>query len=54
MKVKGSIIANEIDAEYKKRKEWQERAKRQKENNIMILGEHSRNPLILEKKGKII
>lgn len=50
MKVKGSIIANEIDAEYKKRKEWQERAKRQKQE-IIILDEHSREPLIIENKG---
>ena len=50
MKAKGSIIANQIDHEYKKRKEWQEKIKRQKENNIMILGEHSREPLIIEKR----
>lgn len=51
MKHRGSIIASEIDREYKRRLQWKERIERQKQG-IIILDEHSREPLIIEKEDK--
>lgn len=57
MKYKGSQLANSIDNDYRKEIEWKERAKRMKElkekkTDILILAEHSREPLIIEKEDK--
>lgn len=57
MKYRGSQIAGSIDSEYRKQKEWKQRAKRMKElkekkTDILILAEHSREPLIIEKEDK--
>lgn len=58
MKYRGSQIAGYIDEDYKKEKEWKKRAKRMKElkekkkSEIIILDEHSRGPLIIEKEDK--
>jgi len=48
-KFKGSMIANYIDADYKKEKEWRERAKRIEQNKT-IISEHLREKLIIEKR----
>lgn len=52
---RGSKIATYIDNDYKKEKEWKEKAKRmkklkEKKTDIIILAEHSREPLIIEKE----
>ena len=56
-KFNGSLIAKHIDIEYNKEKRWKEKKQRENEikkqkvssENILILGEHARTTLILEK-----
>lgn len=56
MKYRGSQIAGYIDQDFKKEKEWKKKVERMKElkeknkSEIIILDEHSREPLIIEKK----
>lgn len=57
MKNRGSKITNSIDKDYRRQKQWKdkvERMKELKENkvDILILAEHSREPLIIEKEDK--
>ena len=49
MRKKGSRIAQSIDNEYKKEKEWRKRLLDRK-SSFIILAEHSREPLIIEKE----
>lgn len=48
MKRRRSKIADDIDEEYKIKKEWESKLKNNEKHNIIILGEHSREPLIIE------
>ena len=53
MKNKGSKLAHQIVAEYRKEKEWKEKAERMermKKTRMIILAENSRSPIILEEE----
>lgn len=49
---KSSKIAEYIMRDYNKEKQWKEKLEKKKEK-MMILGEHSREPLIIEERGKM-
>ena len=48
MERKYSKIAENIIRDYKKEKQWKERLEEDKQEKIIILGEHKRKPLIIE------
>ena len=51
MKYKGSKIANSIDKEYRKEKEWKKKLIDRK-RSITILDEHLVKPLIIKEEEK--